>query len=78
MQIRCIAAASRHSSSAKSAGVAVGAARGALDLYEETLRVKRTYQPPHHERFREPEFHAHFGRALGLVATAEAALYPRR
>jgi 3-hydroxy-9,10-secoandrosta-1,3,5(10)-triene-9,17-dione monooxygenase len=58
----------------ESAGVAVGAARGALDLYEETLRVKRTYQPPYHERFREGEFQAHFGRALGLVATAEAAL----
>jgi 3-hydroxy-9,10-secoandrosta-1,3,5(10)-triene-9,17-dione monooxygenase len=58
----------------EAAGVAVGAARGALDLYEETLRTKRTYQPPYHERFREAEFHAHFGRALGLVATAEAAL----
>ena len=58
----------------ESASVAVGAARGALDLYEEVLRVKRTYHPPYHERFREPEFQAHFGRALGLVATAEAAL----
>ena len=58
----------------ESAAVAVGAARGALDLYEDVLRVKRTYFPPHHERFREPEFQAHFGRALGLVSTAEAAL----
>lgn len=58
----------------ESAAVAVGAARGALDLYEDVLRAKRTYFPPHHERFREPEFQAHFGRALGLVATAEAAL----
>ena len=40
--------------------------------------MKRTYQPPYHERFREPEFQAHFGRALGLVATAEAALIRRR
>ena len=37
----------------ESAAVAVGAARGALDLYEEMLRVKRTYHPPYHERFRE-------------------------
>jgi len=59
---------------AESAAVAVGAARGALDLYEEVLRVKRSYHPPHHERFREAEFQAHFGRALGLVSTAEAAL----
>ena len=59
---------------AESAAVAVGAARGALDLYEEVLRVKRTYHPPYHERFRGPDILAHFGRALGLVSTAEAAL----
>jgi 3-hydroxy-9,10-secoandrosta-1,3,5(10)-triene-9,17-dione monooxygenase len=54
--------------------VAVGAARGALDIYEETLRTKRTFFPPYHERFKEPEFQAHYGRALGLISTAEAAL----
>ena len=54
--------------------VAVGAARGALDLYEEVLRSKRAYHPPYHERFKEPEFQSHYGRALGLIATAEAAL----
>ena len=59
---------------AESAAVAVGAARGALDLYEEVVLLKRTYHPPYHERFREGEVQAHFGRALGLVATAEAAL----
>ncbi|MEJ0077460.1 MAG: oxidoreductase [Alphaproteobacteria bacterium] len=58
----------------ETASVAVGAARGALDIYEETLRTKRTFFPPYHERFKEPEFQAHYGRALGLVATAEAAL----
>jgi 3-hydroxy-9,10-secoandrosta-1,3,5(10)-triene-9,17-dione monooxygenase len=58
----------------ETASVAVGAARGALDIYEETLRTKRTYFPPYHERFREGEFQAHYGRALGLVSTAEAAL----
>ena len=59
---------------AETAAVAVGAARGALDLYEELIRVKRTYQPPYHERSREPEYQAHYGRALGLISTAEAAL----
>src|SRR5581483_11238513 len=58
----------------EAAAVAVGTARGALDLYEELIRVKRTYQPPYHERFREAEYQAHYGRALGLVSTAEAAL----
>ena len=58
----------------ETASVAVGAARGALDIYEETLRTKRTYQPPFQERFRESEFQAHYGRALGLISTAEAAL----
>ncbi len=58
----------------EAAAVAVGAARGALDLYEDVLRVKRAYHPPYHERHNEPEFQSHYGRALGLVATAEAAL----
>lgn len=54
--------------------VAVGAARGALDLYEETLRTKMTYHPPFHERYKEPEFQHNYGKALALIATAEAAL----
>ena len=58
----------------ETASVAVGAARGALDLYEETLRVKRAYQPPYQERHKEPEYQLHYGRALTLVSTAEAAL----
>jgi 3-hydroxy-9,10-secoandrosta-1,3,5(10)-triene-9,17-dione monooxygenase len=58
----------------ESAAVAVGGARGALDLYEEILRTKRAYHPPYHERFKEPEFQHHYGRALALIATAEAAL----
>lgn len=59
---------------AELASVAVGAARGALDLYEDVLRVKRAYHPPYHERHKEPEFQHHYGRALGLISTAEAAL----
>ena len=58
----------------EAASVAVGGARGALDLYEEILRTKRAYHPPYHERFKEPEFQHHCGRALVLIATAEAAL----
>jgi 3-hydroxy-9,10-secoandrosta-1,3,5(10)-triene-9,17-dione monooxygenase len=58
----------------EAASVAVGAARGALDLYEDVLREKRAYHPPYHERHKEPEFQSHYGRALGLIATAEAAL----
>jgi 3-hydroxy-9,10-secoandrosta-1,3,5(10)-triene-9,17-dione monooxygenase len=58
----------------EAASVAVGAARGALDLYEETVRSKRAYHPPYHERSKEPEFQHHYGRALALVSTAEAAL----
>ena len=58
----------------EAASVAVGAARGALDLYEEVWRTKRAYHPPYHARFKEPEFQSHYGRALGSIATAEAAL----
>jgi 3-hydroxy-9,10-secoandrosta-1,3,5(10)-triene-9,17-dione monooxygenase len=58
----------------EAASVAVGAARGALDLYEEIVRSKRAYHPPYQERIKEPEFQHHFGHALALIATAEAAL----
>jgi 3-hydroxy-9,10-secoandrosta-1,3,5(10)-triene-9,17-dione monooxygenase len=58
----------------EAASVAVGAARGALDLYDEILRSKRSYHPPYHERSKEPEFQHHFGQALAKIATAEAAL----
>jgi 3-hydroxy-9,10-secoandrosta-1,3,5(10)-triene-9,17-dione monooxygenase len=54
--------------------VAVGAARGALDLYEQALKGKRSMFPPFLERREDPEFQAHYGRALALIATAEAAL----
>ncbi len=54
--------------------VAVGAARGALDLYEQSLKGKRSMFPPHLERSEDPEFQRHYGTALALIATAEAAL----
>lgn len=54
--------------------VAVGAARGALDVYDETLRKKRRSFPPFEPLFEMPEFQQHFGTAQSLVDTAEAAL----
>jgi 3-hydroxy-9,10-secoandrosta-1,3,5(10)-triene-9,17-dione monooxygenase len=56
------------------ASVAVGAARGALDEYEETLRRKRRTFPPFDTLCELPEFQQHFGEAQSLVDTAEAAL----
>ena len=56
------------------AAVSVGAARGALDIYEEILRNKKTSFPPFHARSNEIEFQQHFGQAQALVDTAEAAL----
>jgi 3-hydroxy-9,10-secoandrosta-1,3,5(10)-triene-9,17-dione monooxygenase len=58
----------------ESAAASVGGARGALDVYEEILRSKKAYQPPYQERFKEAEFQQHYGQALALIATAEAAL----
>jgi 3-hydroxy-9,10-secoandrosta-1,3,5(10)-triene-9,17-dione monooxygenase len=59
---------------AEAAAVAVGAARGALDVYDETLRKKRRSFPPFEPLFELPEFQQHFGTAQSLVDTAEAAL----
>ena len=56
------------------AAVSVGAARGALDIYEEILSNKKTNFPPFHARSREAEFQQHFGEAQALIDTAEAAL----
>ncbi|HVV92837.1 MAG TPA: acyl-CoA dehydrogenase family protein [Hyphomicrobiales bacterium] len=58
----------------EAASVAVGAARGALDLYEEVVTTKKTFFPPFHERAKEADIQHTYGRALALVATAEAAL----
>lgn len=56
------------------AAVSVGAARGALDIYEEILRNKKTNFAPFHARSNEAEFQQHFGEAQALIDTAEAAL----
>jgi 3-hydroxy-9,10-secoandrosta-1,3,5(10)-triene-9,17-dione monooxygenase len=54
--------------------VAVGIGRGALDIYEEILRTKKTSFAPFHARSMELEYQRHFGEALSLLDTAEAAL----
>jgi 3-hydroxy-9,10-secoandrosta-1,3,5(10)-triene-9,17-dione monooxygenase len=54
--------------------VSVGAARGALDIYEEILHNKKTSFPPFQPRADAVEFQRYFGQALSLVDTAEAAL----
>jgi 3-hydroxy-9,10-secoandrosta-1,3,5(10)-triene-9,17-dione monooxygenase len=54
--------------------VAIGAARGALDLYEQSLKGKRSLFPPNLERTDDPEFQRHYGSALALISTTEAAL----
>ena len=54
--------------------VAVGAARGALDIYEEIMQRKKRPYPPFEPLVEQPEFQRHFGHAQSLVDTAEAAL----
>ena len=54
--------------------VAVGIGRGALDIYEDILRNKKTSFAPFHARSQELEYQRHFGEAQSLVDTAEAAL----
>jgi 3-hydroxy-9,10-secoandrosta-1,3,5(10)-triene-9,17-dione monooxygenase len=54
--------------------VGAGAARGALDLYEEILRNRKWIVPPFQARFELPELQQSFGSAQALVDTAEAAL----
>jgi 3-hydroxy-9,10-secoandrosta-1,3,5(10)-triene-9,17-dione monooxygenase len=56
------------------AAVSIGAARGALDLYDEILKNKKTNFPPFDIRSNEAEFQQHFGEAQALIDTAEAAL----
>lgn len=53
--------------------VSVGAARGALDVYEQNLREKKSPMPPFPWRWEMPDFQHIYGDAQGLVDTAEAA-----
>jgi 3-hydroxy-9,10-secoandrosta-1,3,5(10)-triene-9,17-dione monooxygenase len=54
--------------------VAVGTARGALDIYEQILARKPTFFPPFSPRSHNYEHQEYVGRAHALVETAEAAL----
>ena len=54
--------------------VAIGTARGAIDMYEELGAKKPTYFPPFTPRSQNYEHQEILGRAHALVETAEAAL----
>lgn len=56
------------------AAVAIGAARGAVDLYEALLLAKKSHFPPFEGLHETREHQLYFGRAHALVATAEAAV----
>jgi 3-hydroxy-9,10-secoandrosta-1,3,5(10)-triene-9,17-dione monooxygenase len=56
------------------AAVMVGAAKGALDEYEDLLRIRKTQRPPIVLRTEDPDYQRWFGLAMGQIATAEAAL----
>jgi 3-hydroxy-9,10-secoandrosta-1,3,5(10)-triene-9,17-dione monooxygenase len=56
------------------ASLAVGIAQGALDAYEELMRSRKTVTAPVIDRYRDPDYQYWYGEAIGLVATAEAAL----
>ncbi|RIV82619.1 oxidoreductase [Aurantiacibacter xanthus] len=58
----------------ETAAVAVGAARGALDLFEEILRSKKSKAPPFRQMCHDPVAQLQYGQALSLISTAEAAL----
>ena len=63
----------------EAASVAVGAARGALDLYEEVLRGQAHLSPALSRALHaRAEFQAHFGRALGLDCDRRGGADPRR
>ena len=56
------------------AAVAVGTARGALDLYERELCGSRLSLPPFSLRAEVPEYQRHFGDAWALVSVAESVV----
>jgi 3-hydroxy-9,10-secoandrosta-1,3,5(10)-triene-9,17-dione monooxygenase len=54
--------------------VAIGIAQGALDLYEEAVRTKKTDVPPFTSRAEQVQYQHHLGQAIGMIDLAEAAL----
>jgi 3-hydroxy-9,10-secoandrosta-1,3,5(10)-triene-9,17-dione monooxygenase len=55
--------------------IAVGVARGAIDVYEDVLRNKPLDIPPFVLRGSVDEYQHHLGQAIALVDVAEAALH---
>ncbi len=56
------------------AAVAVGLAKGALDVYERELCSSRLQTPPYPLRSETPEYQRHFGEAWAMIQTAEATV----
>lgn len=56
------------------AALAVGMAQGALEVYEDLLRRRSTLVPPIVPRHESPDYQFWYGDAVGMIATAEAAL----
>jgi 3-hydroxy-9,10-secoandrosta-1,3,5(10)-triene-9,17-dione monooxygenase len=49
----------------------IGAARAALDEYEQIITTKKTYFPPQIPRYTHPDYQRTYGYALALTDTAE-------
>ncbi|HUZ78861.1 MAG TPA: acyl-CoA dehydrogenase family protein [Chloroflexota bacterium] len=56
------------------AAVAVGVARGALDIYEADLCARKMAYPPYSSRSELPEYQRHYGDAWATIRVAEAAV----
>ncbi len=54
--------------------VAVGTARGAFDVYDETVSTRKTTLPPLVPMSEHPDYHRFYGEALQLIEVAETAL----
>jgi 3-hydroxy-9,10-secoandrosta-1,3,5(10)-triene-9,17-dione monooxygenase len=59
---------------AESTAVVVGAAYGALDIYEEIVKARKTPWPPFPYRYELAEHQYNFGRCQALIDTAHAAM----
>lgn len=54
------------------ASIAIGTAKAALDEYERLIRSKKTTFAPHVIRASHADFQITFGKAMGMIAAAEA------
>jgi 3-hydroxy-9,10-secoandrosta-1,3,5(10)-triene-9,17-dione monooxygenase len=54
--------------------IVVGTAKAALDEYERIITTRKTTWPPHILRSLHPDYQRHLGKAMGQIATAEAAV----